>query len=144
MVRGVEMKASSEWVHLKHPRIKMHDGRMLWLKQRQNCICKNGTCLDEVEKPRDYTRLHRNLVEICVISWLAKHIRKNKCRLQPPRQPHTHLRRHRPKFIMNAPVKLQQHNAIYDSANRHRNQYKPDAGERHHQTVGANEQPHHR
>ena len=73
-----------------------------------------------------------------------KPIHKNECRLHPPRQPHTHLRRHRPKFIMNAPVKLQQHDAIYDSANRHRNQCQPDAGERHHQTVGANEQPHHR
>ena len=79
--------------------------------------------------------------------WLKQRqscICKNECRLQPPRQPHTHLRSHCPKFAMNAPVKFQQHYAIYDSANRHRNQCEPDAGERHHQAVDANEQPHHR
>ena len=59
--------------------------------------------------------------------------------LQPPRQPHTHLRRHRPKFIMNVSVKFQQHDAIYDRANRHRNQCEPDAGGRHCQTADANE-----
>jgi len=54
-----------------------------------------------------------------------------------------HLRRHRPKFIRNAAVKLQQHDAIYGSANRHRDQCDPDAGERHCQTVDGDEQPHH-
>jgi len=38
---------------------------------------------------------------------------KNECRPQPPRQPHTHIRCHRPEFVMDAAVKLQQHDAIY-------------------------------
>ncbi|MEA1905432.1 MAG: hypothetical protein U9N12_00570 [Euryarchaeota archaeon] len=34
------------------------------------------------------------------------------------------------RSLMNAPVKLQQHNAMHDSANRPRNPCEPDAGER--------------